>query len=44
MSMAGASSLVTPPKDIASKEPMHIMQVEFTNLFTEVGSELAKVR
>jgi nucleoporin NUP159 len=44
MSMTGAPSLVTPPKDIAPEEPMHIMQVEFTNLYTEVGSELAKVR
>jgi len=44
MSMTVAPSLVTPPKDIAPEEPMHTMQVEFTNLYTEVGSELAKVR
>jgi hypothetical protein len=40
----GDTSLITPPKESASKEPLHPMQIEFTNLYTEVGRELAKVR
>lgn len=39
----GDPSLITPPKEISSKEPMHQMQVEFTSLYTEVGTEMAKV-
>ncbi|KAH9974839.1 hypothetical protein BJV74DRAFT_888917 [Russula compacta] len=40
----GSLSVVTPPKETPSVEPpMHPMQVEFTNLYTEVGTELAKL-
>jgi len=38
-----APPLVTPPKDAPSGERMHPMQIEFTNLITGVGGELANV-
>ena len=38
-----ATSLVTPPKETSSTEPMLPMQTEFAALYTEVGKELAAV-
>ena len=38
-----APPLVTPPKDVNSGEPLYPMQIEFTNLITEIGTELANV-
>jgi nucleoporin NUP159 len=40
----GATSLITPPKETASAEPMVPMQVEFAALYTEVQTEIAAVR
>ena len=40
----GATSLITPPKETPSKEPMVPMQVEFAALYTEVLTEMAAVR
>ena len=39
-----APPLVTPPKDAPSGEPLNPIQIEFTNLITEIGTELANVR
>ena len=38
-----APPLVTPPKDATSGEPLNPIQIEFTNLITEIGTELANV-
>ena len=38
-----APPLVTPPKDAPSAEPLNPIQIEFTNLITEIGTELANV-
>jgi nucleoporin NUP159 len=39
----GAISLVTPPKETPSTEPMHPMQREFMTLYTEVKTEMIAV-
>jgi nucleoporin NUP159 len=41
--VATAPPLVTPPKDATSGEPLNPIQIEFTNLITEIGTELANV-
>ena len=38
-----APPLVTPPKDSPSGEPLNPIQIEFTNLITGIGTELASV-
>ncbi|KAF8274784.1 hypothetical protein EI94DRAFT_1713043 [Lactarius quietus] len=38
-----APPLVTPPKDAPSGEPLNPIQIEFTNLITEIGTELANL-
>jgi nucleoporin NUP159 len=40
----GAASLITPPKETPSAEPMVPMQIEFAALYTEVLTEMAAVR
>jgi nucleoporin NUP159 len=40
----GATSLITPPKETPSTEPMVPMQIEFAALYTEVLTEMAAVR
>ena len=40
----GATSLITPPKETPSAEPMVPMQIEFAALYTEVLTEMAAVR
>jgi nucleoporin NUP159 len=40
----GATSLITPPKETPSAEPMVPMQTQFAALYTEVLSEMAAVR
>jgi nucleoporin NUP159 len=39
-----AASLITPPKETPSAEPMVPMQIEFAALYTEVLTEMAAVR
>jgi nucleoporin NUP159 len=38
-----APPVVTPPKDAPSGEPLNPIQIEFTNLITGIGKELANV-
>ncbi|KAH9057852.1 hypothetical protein EDB87DRAFT_1792581 [Lactarius vividus] len=38
-----APPLVTPPKDAPSAEPLTPIQIEFTNLITGIGTELANL-